>query len=46
MLLNLDTVPPFYKNYVKQIEETDVLQALRFRIQDADVDPLNTCFQG
>ena len=36
MLLNLDTVPPFYKNYVKQIEETDVLQALRlsgFRTQ-------------
>lgn len=36
MLLNLDTVPQFYKNYVKQIEETDVLQALRlsgFRTQ-------------
>jgi hypothetical protein len=36
MLLNLDTVPPFYKNYVKQIDETDVLQALRlsgFRTQ-------------
>jgi uncharacterized damage-inducible protein DinB len=36
MLLNLDTVPPFYKNYVKHIEETDVLQALRlsgFRTQ-------------
>jgi hypothetical protein len=36
MLLNLDTVPPFYKNYVKQIEESDVLQALRlsgFRTQ-------------
>jgi hypothetical protein len=29
MLLNLDTVPHFYKNYVKQIEETDLLQALR-----------------
>jgi hypothetical protein len=29
MLLNLDTIPPFYKNYVKQIDETDVLQALR-----------------
>ena len=28
MLLNLETVPPFYKNYVKQIEETDLLQAL------------------
>jgi hypothetical protein len=36
MLLNLDTVPPFFKNYVKQIDETDVLQALRlsgFRTQ-------------
>lgn len=29
MLLNLDTVPHFYKNYVKLIEETDLLQALR-----------------
>ncbi len=29
MLLNLETVPPFYKNYVKQIEDTDLLQALR-----------------
>ncbi len=29
MLLNLETIPPFYKNYVKQIEESDVLQALR-----------------
>ena len=29
MLVNLDSVPPFYKNYVKLIEETDVLQALR-----------------
>lgn len=29
MILNLETVPPFYKNYVKQIEETDLLQALR-----------------
>lgn len=29
MILNLDTVPHFYKNYVKQIEETDLLQALR-----------------
>ena len=29
MLLNLDTIPPFYKNYVKLIEETDLLQALR-----------------
>lgn len=29
MLLNLDTIPPFYKRYVKLIEETDLLQALR-----------------
>ncbi|MCA6408456.1 MAG: DNA damage-inducible protein DinB, partial [Cytophagales bacterium] len=29
MLLNLESVPPFYKNYVKQIEEGDILQALR-----------------
>ncbi|MFM8742651.1 MAG: DinB family protein [Cytophagales bacterium] len=29
MLLNLDTVPHFFKNYVKRIEETDLLQALR-----------------
>lgn len=29
MLLNLDTIPHFYKNYVKQIGETDLLQALR-----------------
>lgn len=29
MLLNLDTIPHFYKNYVKLIEETDLLQALR-----------------
>jgi uncharacterized damage-inducible protein DinB len=29
MLLNLDSVPHFYKNYVKQIEETDLIQALR-----------------
>ncbi len=29
MLLNLDSVPHFYKNYVKQIDETDLLQALR-----------------
>ncbi len=36
MLLNLESVPQFYKNYVKQIEETDLLQALRlsgFRTQ-------------
>lgn len=29
MLINLESVPPFYKNYVKQIDETDVIQALR-----------------
>ncbi len=29
MLLNLESVPHFYKNYVKQIEETDLVQALR-----------------
>jgi len=29
MLLNLDTVPHFYKNYVKHVEESDLLQALR-----------------
>lgn len=29
MLLNLETVPRFYKNYVKHIEESDLLQALR-----------------
>src|SRR6266850_8582724 len=29
MLLNLESVPHFYKNYVKLIEETDLIQALR-----------------
>lgn len=29
MLLNLDSVPSFYKNYIKQIEEPDLIQALR-----------------
>jgi hypothetical protein len=29
MLLNLETIPPFYKNYVKQVDESDLLQALR-----------------
>lgn len=29
MLLNLESVPHFYKNYVKQIDESDLLQALR-----------------
>jgi uncharacterized damage-inducible protein DinB len=29
MLLNLETIPSSYKNYVKQIDEPDMLQALR-----------------
>jgi len=29
MLINLESIPPFYKNYVKQVEESDLLQALR-----------------
>ena len=29
MLLNLETIPHFYKNYVKLIDETDLIQALR-----------------
>jgi hypothetical protein len=29
MLLNLGTIPSSYKNYVKHIDETDLLQALR-----------------
>lgn len=29
MLINLDSIPPFYKNYIKLIEEPDMLQALR-----------------
>jgi hypothetical protein len=29
MLLNLESVPHFFKNYVKQIEEPDLIQALR-----------------
>jgi uncharacterized damage-inducible protein DinB len=29
MLIHLENVPRFYKNYVKQVEETDPLQALR-----------------
>ena len=29
MFLNLETVPHFYKNYVKQIEQPDVVSALR-----------------
>jgi len=36
MLLNLDTVSGHFKSYVKQVEETNVLQALRlsgFRMQ-------------
>lgn len=37
MFLNLDSVPHFYKNYVKHIEQPDVISALRFsgyRIQE------------
>jgi uncharacterized damage-inducible protein DinB len=36
MLMNLDSVPASFKNYIKQVDETDVLQALRlsgFRLQ-------------
>lgn len=29
MLLNLEIIPTFYKNYVKLIDETDILMALR-----------------
>lgn len=29
MFLNLDTIPPFYKGYVKLVENPDLLQALR-----------------
>ncbi len=29
MLLNLETIPHFYKNYVKTLEDTDMIQALR-----------------
>lgn len=29
MFLNLDTIPPFYKGYVKLVEHPDVIQALR-----------------
>lgn len=29
MFLNLDSVPHFYKNYIKQIEQPDLLTALR-----------------
>ncbi|MBL7863373.1 MAG: DinB family protein [Cyclobacteriaceae bacterium] len=29
MFLNLDTIPPFYKGYVKLVTHPDVLQALR-----------------
>lgn len=29
MLLNLETIPHFYKNYVKLVEESDILQAMR-----------------
>ncbi len=29
MFINLETVPPFYKDYVKLVEQPDVLQAMR-----------------
>lgn len=29
MFINLDTIPPFYKNYVKQVDQTDMLTAMR-----------------
>jgi uncharacterized damage-inducible protein DinB len=29
MFINLDSVPHFYKNYIKQVDTTDVLTALR-----------------
>ncbi|MBL7854903.1 MAG: DinB family protein [Cyclobacteriaceae bacterium] len=29
MLINLNFIPPFYKNYVKLVEESNVIQALR-----------------
>lgn len=29
MLINLETIPHVYKNYVKLVEHSDVLQALR-----------------
>lgn len=29
MFINLETIPPFYKGYVKLVEHPDVLQALR-----------------
>jgi hypothetical protein len=29
MLVQLENVPRFYKNYVKQVEETDIIEALR-----------------
>jgi uncharacterized damage-inducible protein DinB len=29
MLINLDTIPSFYKNYVKHVDQTDLLTALR-----------------
>ena len=37
MFLNLDNIPPYYKNYVKQVDNSDLLTALRvsgFRTQE------------
>lgn len=29
MFINLETIPPFYKNYVKQLDDSDILTAMR-----------------
>jgi uncharacterized damage-inducible protein DinB len=29
MFINLETIPPFYKDYVKLVEQPDILQAMR-----------------
>ena len=29
MFINLETIPSFYKNYVKQVDQTDMLTAMR-----------------
>ena len=29
MFINLETIPPFYKNYVKQLDDADMITALR-----------------
>ncbi len=50
MLLNLQTIPPFYKKYVKLIEEPDLFQALRvsnYRMLDvlASIEPSKQDFR-